>query len=173
MEDKTYVVRIGSRFDSESDWLSIDPILLEGEIAIVYTKSDIPNVIPEVRMKCGDGIHKFSELPFTSANAQDVYLWAKQKYKPTYSADEIIGLEDFHHTHTIEDIIGLQEALDKKSESDDPGGSSSGDISNSTRIIASADGGLKVTQHDDDVIIAINDEMTFTLDGGDSSQFRS
>ena len=173
MEDKTYLVRIGSRFDTESDWESLDPLLLEGEIAIVSCKSDMPNAQPEIRIKCGDGIHKYSELPFINANASDVFNWAKQKNKPIYSADEIIGLEDFPHTHAIEDIIGLQDALDKKGDSTNSDGSSDGVVGENGKILASADGGLKVTQSGEDVIIGINDKLTFILDGGDSTDFQS
>ena len=187
MEDKTYNVRISSRFSSESDWLTIDPVLLEGELVVIYSKSDIPNSLPVMRMKSGDGIHKYSELPYISADAADVYNWAKQKNKPTYYAYEIIGLEDYNnHTHNIEDIIGLQEALDKKSEhngspdmspskpddsTSDSGGSSNDSATWNGQIIAN--NGLNTTQDGENVIIGINDNLIFILDGGDSSQFQS
>ena len=236
MEDKTYIVRISSQFNTESDWIAIDPVLLEGEIAIVTCKSDIPNTLPEVRIKSGDGIHKYSELPFISANSLDVYNWAKQKNKPSYYADEIrdldkfisdhlgdhihdiddvnnlenfindqinnhnhdvediIGLDlyDKEHTHSIDDIIGLRDELNKKADVgangpsfDNNGDSSNGDnetdddssndniIIQQCKIIAHPNGGLFATQEENDFIIGINDEITFTLDGGDSSQFQS
>lgn len=174
MEDKTYIVRISSQFNTESDWLALDPILLAGEIAIVSYKSDLPNALPEVRIKSGDGIHKFSELPYTSANASDVYNWAKQKNKPIYHADEIVGLENYNnHKHEIDDIIGLREELDKKSDNSDNEDSSNGIVGETGKIIANKNGGLYVTQNDDDVIIGINDKITFIFDGGDSSQFQS
>jgi hypothetical protein len=198
MEDKTYIVRISSQFNTEADWLALDPVLLVGEIAFVSSKSDLPNALPEIRIKSGDGIHKFSELPYTSANASDVYNWAKQKNKPTYHADEIIGLKKFmveDHTHTIDDVIGLREILENRSElpdkeedgddssnndgSSDDGSSDDGDDSSNDevvkigKILANNEDGLYAIQDGDDYIIGINDKITFTLDGGDSSQFQS
>ena len=184
MEDMTYSVRIKSRYDIEADWIAVDPVLLEGEIAIVRVKSDIPNSLPEIRIKTGDGIHKYSELPFTSAIASDVYPWAKQKSKPTYTADEIEGLSDLiqntggngfvPHTHPISDITGLQEALDKKSESSNTGSSTPPPVVSVTNIIAKQGGGLTVTKNEDDeFIIGIDANTVFMLDGGDSSQFQS
>ena len=248
MEDKTYLVKIASRFDTDSDWKSIDPVLLEGEAAIVSIPSDIPNSFPEVRIKVGDGVHKYSELTFISAHASDVYNWAKQRTKPTYSADEIIGLEDFKHQHTIEDIIdfyeqdhkhtiddiinldeykhlhsikeivdlddykhkhsiedltdlnnfkhrhnadeidgiieydhkhtiddieGLREELDRRGDYVDPDNSTNGNVGENGQILAAEDGGIKITQSGDDVIIGLNKSITFIFDGGTSSQFRS
>ena len=174
MEDKTYNVRISSCFNTDSDWLAIDPVLLEGEIAIVSIKSDIPNTVPEVRIKSGDGVHKYSELPFISAMALDVYNWAKQKNKPIYHVDEIIGLENYNnHTHEIKDIIGLQEELDKKGESVNNGDSSDEVVGKNVQIIANEKDGLYATQDGENVIIGINNQIIFTLDGGDSSQFQS
>jgi hypothetical protein len=184
MEDNTYIVRISSRFNTDSDWRAVDPVLLQGELAIVYIKSDIPNTLPEVRIKSGDGIHKYSELPFVSANSLDVYAWAKQKNKPSYHADEIIGLENYNnHKHNISDIIGLQEELDKKGEfpsndndsdsSDSSDDTSNGVVGENCQIIANTKDGLYALQDGDNVIIGINNKITFTLDGGDSSQFQS
>ena len=174
MEDKTYSVRIESRYDTEADWLAIDPVLFEGELAVVVVKSDQPNTEPEIRVKSGDGIHKYSELKFISASAYDVYNWAKQKNKPTYHASEIIGLNS-SHTHKIEDILGLQEALDNKSNNTGPDDTTSGTIEGplGQSIIAPANGGLKITQSGEDIIIEINRSQTFMLDGGDSSQFQT
>lgn len=164
MVDNIINVIIESRYDTESDWESIDPVLREGELAIIKVKSDKPNSLPEIRIKSGDGVHRYTELPFISAPASDVYNWAKQKNKPIYTADEIIGLGEFKHTHTVDDIIGLQ-----------GGNSSSNNTSNTgntgKKIIADIDGGLKITETEDSIVIGINTEMTFMLDGGTSSQF--
>ena len=46
-------------------------------------------------MKCGDGTSKFNELGWVSGLSADVYGWAKNENKPTYSAKEIIGLADY------------------------------------------------------------------------------
>ena len=112
--------------------------------------------------------------------------WAKQKNKPTYSADEIIGLKDFKHTHTIDEIIGLREELETKGNdsndsednsndsnngsNDSSDESTNGSVGENGQIIAK--NGLKATQSGDDVIIGIDDSLSFILDGGTSSQFR-
>lgn len=293
MDTLQYDVRIRSRYDVESDWDAIDPVLLEGEIAVVHSKSDIPNSLPEIRFKCGDGVHNYSELPFVSALALDVYKWAKQKDKPSYTAAEIAGLtefiqniqqafppiahrhstddingllefvrnnsggggtsggdqsgpqlgehnhlpeeiigltefitaihdslgipEHFHelpdhshvtsniiglqsyiqdivnsilsqatlapskHTHTIDDIEGLREELDKKAEGGNTGSDDTGNDDNSTNntpsidVVAKDGGGLRIELSANDPnerIISIDNRETFILDGGTSAQFR-
>ena len=176
MDDKIFNVRIGSRYDIESDWETIDPVLFEGELAIITRKSDKPNSPPEVCIKSGDGIHKYSELPFISANALDIYNWAKQPSKPVYHADEIIGLKTFKHTHKIEDILGLQEELDKRGDLSIEDGATSGTITGplGQSIIANADSGLMVTQNEEgNIFLSINKNITFLLDGGTSAQFQT
>lgn len=45
--------------DTSANWTKYDPVLLSGEIVIVDTASG------EVRYKVGDGVKKYSELPFS------------------------------------------------------------------------------------------------------------
>lgn len=51
-------VRIQHRRDTSANWTSNDPVLLNGEIIIVDTSEG------EVRYKIGDGVKKYTELPF-------------------------------------------------------------------------------------------------------------
>lgn len=44
---------------------------------------------PAVLLKVGDGTRRFSELPWASGLAADVYSWAKEANKPTYTASEV------------------------------------------------------------------------------------
>lgn len=46
-------------------------------------------------IKIGDGVNKFSNLPWLSALAANAYSWALQPNKPTYAATEITGLNDY------------------------------------------------------------------------------
>ena len=107
--NNTIQTRIALKYDEYSIWLEKDPKLLKGEIAIatipagtnVTTKDqrvmqDLPNVV----IKVGDGVHKYSELPFASALAADVYDWAKAANKPKYSASEIEGLLKYVEDHS-------------------------------------------------------------------------
>lgn len=53
-----YNTRIKLKRDTEANWLSADPVLLDGEVAVVYTANG------GTRKKTGDGTKKFSELPY-------------------------------------------------------------------------------------------------------------
>lgn len=78
-------------------WMENDPVLLNGEIAIATVPASTGAVKqePAILMKVGNGTDKFSALPFTSAKAADVAAWALADTKPTYEADEIVGLTDY------------------------------------------------------------------------------
>lgn len=99
MAEKILNTRIQNRIDTLAHWLDADPILKKGEIAIATVPADDKNGVstklPSVLIKVGDGQHKFSELDFIYAKAADVHGWAKAAVKPTYTANEITGLEDF------------------------------------------------------------------------------
>lgn len=56
--DKILNVRMRQRRDTQENWEKNNPILLNGEIALV----DTPN--GELRMKIGDGANRYSALPF-------------------------------------------------------------------------------------------------------------
>lgn len=53
-----YNTRIKLKRDTEANWLSQDPVLLDGEVAIVKCDNGV------VRKKIGDGTKKFSELSY-------------------------------------------------------------------------------------------------------------
>lgn len=63
-----------------SQWVSSNPILKLGELAI---ESDT------LKMKFGNGSSRFSDLAYIKASAYDVYDWAKNSSKPSYSKSEI------------------------------------------------------------------------------------
>ena len=58
LEDREVIIivraRVMNKRDSKENWDTNDPVLLDGEIAIVDGK----------RMKIGNGMNKYSELPF-------------------------------------------------------------------------------------------------------------
>lgn len=53
-----YSARIQLRCDSSSNWTAYDPVLLEGEKIVVITD------VGETRYKIGDGVKKYTQLPF-------------------------------------------------------------------------------------------------------------
>lgn len=97
MATKNFNARISLKYDSYANWIANDPVLLVGEVAIatIPTKQNGIEQVPAVVMKVGDGTKKYSELQFVGGLAADIYDWAKAATKPTYSADEITGLDAY------------------------------------------------------------------------------
>lgn len=88
MADKTLNVRLKLKYDSYENWSTNNPVLLAGEVALVYIPTDkkVENVNghevagdqpPHILMKVGDGVNKFSDLKYVSGLAADVNSYAK------------------------------------------------------------------------------------------------
>lgn len=115
---KNLNTRIALKYDSYQNWQTHNPILLKGEIAIAElpVSENKPGVgepnaegstpaiqnAPNILIKVGDGTNHYNDLKFVSALAADVYSWAKAATKPTYSAGEITGLDNYI-SQTIQD----------------------------------------------------------------------
>ena len=105
MAENVLETRIQLRYGTYSQWMNSDVILMQGEAAICAFPRDrvienLSNITPEntppaIGIKIGDGQHYFHELPWVQAIAADVYNWAKSSYKPTYTAQEIQGLQSY------------------------------------------------------------------------------
>ena len=97
MSEKTFNTRIQLKYDTYSNWTTNDPVLKAGEMALATIQNNTTGVqsAPTVLIKVGDGTHTYTELPFASGKAADVYSWAKSDTKPTYQASEISGLADY------------------------------------------------------------------------------
>lgn len=97
MANKTFNTRIKNRIDTYALWTEKNPVLLNGEIAIVVIPAETGAVQDEpiTLFKVGDGTSTFNQLAFVGAMAADVYGWAKAKNKPEYQASEIKGLADY------------------------------------------------------------------------------
>lgn len=98
MATKTLSTRIQSRIDTYENWMKSELILLKGEIAICLIPTGTENsgsvALPSTMMRIGDGVHKFSELPWFQAIGADIYPWAKAAV-PAIPAENITGLADF------------------------------------------------------------------------------
>lgn len=57
--------RIQLRRDTEKNWTSKNPVLSDGEMIVVKTNDG------KIRKKIGDGIKKFSELPYDEIAVDD------------------------------------------------------------------------------------------------------
>ena len=108
--DNTLTATLRLRYGDYSSWVHSNRKLAEGEAAVAVFKAptahtlgetdDVPaNTPPVMGLKIGDGTKTFNQLPWVQAVASDVYNWAKQDTKPTYTADEIDGLADFIRQH--------------------------------------------------------------------------
>ena len=105
MAENVLETRIQLRYGTYSQWMNSNTILKVGEAAICAFPQDrvidgLSNSLPEntppaVGIKIGDGRHYFYELPWVQAVAADVFRWAKSTNKPTYTAQEIQGLQSF------------------------------------------------------------------------------
>lgn len=113
MAEHMIETRILLRYDTYSNWMNSNTILKQGEAAIaafpyqntILNSDHHPtNTPPAIGMKIGDGIHYFRELPWVQAVSADVYAWAKESTKPSYTAQEIYGLQNY-----IENLIGGEE----------------------------------------------------------------
>lgn len=99
MATNTLNVRVQNKKDTLENWTTNNPVLLNGEIAIVeIPESSSPGggiIPPALVFKVGDGTTNFNSLEWVQAVAADVHAWAKAETKPTYQASEIEGLSDF------------------------------------------------------------------------------
>lgn len=95
--NKVFQTRIQLRYDTYANWLTNNPILKAGEMAIATVAADEQEMtnLPNIVLKVGDGINYYNDLKFVSALAADVYGWAKASTKPVYDASEITGLADY------------------------------------------------------------------------------
>lgn len=121
--EKTFNTRIQLKYDTWDQWNSTAGkavVLKKGELATVFVPAESSSgqttSEPAFLIKVGDGTTKFESLPWVQAKAADVYSWAKAATKPTYSADEIEGLEAYisgkvQDTNTKYQIV--QDSTDK------------------------------------------------------------
>lgn len=94
----TLNTRIMLKYDSLKNWNDSTFILKKGEVAICALstgETEQQSVPPAVLIKVGDGTHRFSELPWASGLAADVYSWAKAAVRPTYKYgdSDLTGVE--------------------------------------------------------------------------------
>lgn len=92
MATTTLNTRIALKYDTLANWNASEFILKKGEVAICSLatgETAEQSTPPAVLLKVGDGVHKFSKLPWASGLAADVYGWAKAATKPTYTANEV------------------------------------------------------------------------------------
>ena len=91
---KNLNTRLKLRYDSHENWITNDPVLLAGEVAlstVTVKQNGVVNSVPSVLIKVGDGTHKYSELDFAFARAADVLEQAKDAEKLTAFINNVIA----------------------------------------------------------------------------------
>jgi hypothetical protein len=81
--EKVINTRIQLKYDTLANWEASSIILKAGEVAIIAVTSAPTQTVnsvtaPQCLMKIGDGKSTFTQLPYASALAADVYSWAKK-----------------------------------------------------------------------------------------------
>ena len=110
MTEKILNTRIQLKYDTWDNWQKTDVankggnlVLKQGEMAVTAIasgKSDFTTP-PTIMFKVGDGEHKFSELPWASGLAADVYPWAKSPTAPDTNQTVKVGTTTFGANDSI------------------------------------------------------------------------
>ena len=90
---KTLKTRIQLKYDTLANWNAVANTFIpnKGEVCFVEipTGDATATTAPTVLFKVGDGATKWGALKWGSALAADVYAWAKEANKPSYTASEV------------------------------------------------------------------------------------
>jgi hypothetical protein len=141
MSTQLIKTRIKNRVDTLAHWNSADPQLLVGEIAFVQVPTGttfsnpvtgVKEPVVELLMKVGaykkdasgndtTTLCKFTELPWSSAKASDVYNWAKtatlaESAVPELPASRIVVVPDNETTKDINEKVTLADELENIAE---------------------------------------------------------
>lgn len=85
----SYNTRIKLKRDTEANWTSLDPVLLDGEVAIVRMPDG------NTRKKIGDGAKKFSELPYDGGDFVQYAAQALTDEQKKQARENIDSASDF------------------------------------------------------------------------------
>lgn len=109
MAEKLLNARLQLKYDTQENWQNSTVILKTGEVAlsVISVKQDgAMNFVPCVAMKCGDGVHKYSELDFIYARAADVVEAAKSTEGLTNFVQNLITNGKFASAADLEALAG-------------------------------------------------------------------
>lgn len=98
MSNKIFNTRVKNKRDTEANWKSKNPVLLDGEIVIVTTTSG------DTRFKVGDGKKTYNQLPFQDQKTRDLIPSVDSSLSST-------------STNPVQNKI-IKSELDKKAERD-------------------------------------------------------
>ena len=109
MAEQTLTGRLILDRRTHQEWMQTDPIAKFGELMIVEVPVNTEQVEQEpcFLLKVGDGEKPYSQLNWFSGLAADVYDWAKDPNKPTYTATEINGLSNYIQEHITDGTLSF------------------------------------------------------------------
>lgn len=79
-------VRVHNKKDTSVNWETLNPILLDGEIILVACEEG------EIRLKVGDGVTPYTELPFTDSAVRDLLNSKVSTQQSKEDADKVLGI---------------------------------------------------------------------------------
>lgn len=95
MGNKTFNARIKNKRDTSANWVSKDPVLLDGELIIVDTAGG------ETRFKVGDGTSKWSELNFIGGDeAKNFVVTPNEGESDIDAIIRVVGATELHSGDT-------------------------------------------------------------------------
>ena len=140
----TLNTRIKLKYDTLTSWSTANPVLLNGEVAVVAIPTSEPNTVgqvtkPAIVFKVGDNSTAFNDLPYASGLAADVYAWAKQQQLPiTVSGDATGVITNVYWNASANGLDFVREDLSGTYDA------SAGNYVSG--IIQSSDGSINITQ---------------------------
>ena len=127
MANKIFNTRVKNKRDTEANWKSKNPVLLDGEIIIVTTTSG------DTRFKVGDGKKTYNQLPFQDQKTRDLIPSVDSSLSST-------------STNPVQNKI-IKSELDKKAERDVVNTTTNGlmSVADKKKLDGIATGATKIT----------------------------
>ena len=127
MANKIFHTRVKNKRDTEANWKSKNPVLLDGEIIIVTTTSG------DTRFKVGDGNKTYNQLPFQDQKTRDLIPSVDSSLSST-------------STNPVQNKI-IKSELDKKAERDVVNTTTNGlmSVADKKKLDGIATGATKIT----------------------------
>lgn len=127
MANKIFNTRVKNKRDTETNWESKNPVLLDGEIIVVTTTSG------DTRFKVGDGKKTYKQLPFQDQKTRDLIPSVDSSLSST-------------STNPVQNKI-IKSELDKKAERDVVNTTTNGlmSVADKKKLDGIADGANKIT----------------------------
>ena len=110
MAEKILNTRIQLKYDTLENWTTHNPVLKAGEVAVVAIPAESASTVhqvvkPAIVFKVGDGTSTFTELPYASGLAADVYAWAKKQSLAVSDVPNLTTAKITNFTTAVESIV--------------------------------------------------------------------